>query len=107
MTNVKWPNIFIIVALAMAALGLIMPQQAEAPAVVAPQAFQCAAGTMCVQNGGKSVTMQSGSAFQVSSGAYITIADGYLYVGSTGPFTVTGPLTISGVISNAYFLTKR
>lgn len=85
MTNVKWPNVFIIVALVLAALGLIMPQAQTAAPVVAPQAFQCGAGTMCVQDAGKTVTFLSGSSLTINSGASFS----YPYRGASTVTTTT------------------
>lgn len=68
--KINWSNLLIVVALVMAGLGIILPQQA-AP-VASTQSFQCAAGTMCVQNGGKTVEMLSGSSFNIKAGAVFT-----------------------------------
>ncbi len=75
MSKINWQNLFIVAALVMAAVALILPQQiAPAAPVVSPQSFQCAPGTMCVQNGGKTVDMLSGAEFDINAGAVFTIA---------------------------------
>ena len=110
MYKLDFQKVSIVGALLLALLALYVALSATtAPAPVAPvastQSFACAPGTMCVQYGGKTVDMLSGSVFRVNDGAFITATNG-IYIGTTGPFTATGPLTISGVISNVYLLTK-
>ena len=75
MSKINWQNLFIVLALGLAALGVFVPQQAAPAEVVSPQAFQCAPSTMCVTAGGKVVQFPSGSTLKVESGATFTATD--------------------------------
>ncbi len=66
-------------AIVLALIALFVSLSATtAPAPVAPvastQSFQCAPGTMCVQNGGRQVDILSGGTFNINSGAVFTVA---------------------------------
>lgn len=69
MIQIKWSNMFIIAALALAAAGVLLPQPAAPVVDVGMQSFQCAPSAMCVTAGGKVVTFPSGSTLTVDSGA--------------------------------------
>lgn len=91
MYKIDLQKVSIIAALVLALAALVVALNvttAPAAPVVAPQAFQCGAGTMCVQDGGKTVNFQSGSALTITSGA----AFSYPYRGDD---TVTSTTTIA------------
>lgn len=94
MSKINWPNVFLIVALALGATSLAV-SLTNTPAPAAPastQAFQCAPGTMCVQAGGKQVTFLTGSSLTIDDGA----AFSYPYRGAS---TVTSTTVITHGLS--------
>lgn len=94
MSKINWPNVFLIVALALGATSLVVSlTNTPAPATpVSTQAFQCAPGTMCVQTGGKQVTFLTGSSLTIDNGAAFT----YPYRGAS---TVTNTTVITHGLS--------